>query len=80
MKIPAPKGLITVYGDKKRSKRHRKRPYTRPKKYPSPVFHWKKERTIYIEAKRDKENVEISADAETKKVYLDDMSDRAVII
>jgi hypothetical protein len=34
----------------------------------------------YIEAKRDKEKIEIAADSETKKVYLDDMPDRAVTI
>jgi hypothetical protein len=32
------------------------------------------------EVKRDKENIEIAADGETKKVYLDDMPDRAVTI
>jgi hypothetical protein len=34
----------------------------------------------YEEAKRDKEKIEIAADNETKKVYLDDMPDRAVTI
>jgi hypothetical protein len=34
----------------------------------------------YEEAKRDKEKIEIVADGETKKVYLDDMPDRAVTI
>jgi hypothetical protein len=34
----------------------------------------------YIEAKRDKEKIEIAADGETKKVYLDDMPDRAVVV
>jgi hypothetical protein len=34
----------------------------------------------YVEAKRDKEKIEIAADGETKKVYLDDMPDRAVTI
>jgi hypothetical protein len=34
----------------------------------------------YEEAKRDKEKIEIAADGETKKVYLDDMPDRAVTI
>jgi urease beta subunit len=34
----------------------------------------------YMEAKRDKEKIEIVADGETKKVYLDDMPDRAVTI
>jgi hypothetical protein len=34
----------------------------------------------YEEAKRDKEKIEIGADGETKKVYIDDMPDRAVTI
>jgi urease beta subunit len=34
----------------------------------------------YVETKRGKEKVEIAADGETKKVYLDDMPDRAVTI
>jgi hypothetical protein len=34
----------------------------------------------YEEAKRDKEKIEIAADGETKKVYLDDMPDRALTI
>jgi urease beta subunit len=34
----------------------------------------------YIEAKGDKEKIEIAADGETKKIYLDDMPDRAVTI
>jgi hypothetical protein len=38
------------------------------------------ERKEPYEEARDKEKVEIAADGETKKVYLDDMSDRAVTI
>jgi hypothetical protein len=34
----------------------------------------------YQEAKHDKEKIEIAADGETKKVYLDDMPDRVVTI
>jgi urease beta subunit len=34
----------------------------------------------YEEDKRDKEKIEIAANGETKKVYLDDMPDRAVTI
>jgi hypothetical protein len=37
-------------------------------------------REPYIEAKRDKEKIEIAANGETKKVYLDDMPDKAVTI
>jgi urease beta subunit len=40
----------------------------------------KEKREPYIEAKRDKEKIEIAADGKTKKVYLDDMPDRAVTI
>jgi hypothetical protein len=38
------------------------------------------EKEPYEEAKRDKEKIEIAADGETKKVYLNDMPDRAVTI
>jgi hypothetical protein len=34
----------------------------------------------YVEAKRDKEKIEIAVDGETKKVYLDDMPDREATI
>jgi hypothetical protein len=34
----------------------------------------------YVEAKRDKEKTEIAGNSETKKVYFDDMPDRAVVI
>jgi hypothetical protein len=34
----------------------------------------------YEEAKRDKEKIEIAADGEIKKAYLDDMPNRAVTI
>jgi urease beta subunit len=34
----------------------------------------------YVERMRDKEKIEIAADGETKKVYLNDMPDRAVMI
>jgi urease beta subunit len=34
----------------------------------------------YEEARWDKEKIEIATDGETKKVYLDDMPDRAVTI
>jgi hypothetical protein len=37
-------------------------------------------RKPYEETKRDNEKIEIAADGETKKVYLDDMPDRAVTI
>jgi hypothetical protein len=34
----------------------------------------------YMEAQRDNEKIETAADGETKKVYLDDMLDRAITI
>jgi urease beta subunit len=34
----------------------------------------------YVEAKGDREKIEIAVDGETKKVYLDYMPDRAVTI
>jgi hypothetical protein len=40
----------------------------------------KEKKEPYKGAKRDKEKIEIAADGETKKVYLDDMLDRAVTI
>jgi hypothetical protein len=53
---------------------------------PSLVHHFSPSKTTeerkepYNEAKRDNEKIEIAADGETKKVYLDDMPDRAVTI
>jgi hypothetical protein len=47
------------------------------------VYHLKtteERKESHKEAKRDKEKIEIAADGETKKVYLDDMPDRAVTI
>jgi hypothetical protein len=40
----------------------------------------KERKEPYEQAKRDKEKIEIAVDGETKKVYLDDMPDRAVTI
>jgi hypothetical protein len=40
----------------------------------------KEGREPYEEAKWDKEKIEITADGETKKVFLDDMPNRAVTI
>jgi hypothetical protein len=61
-----------------RSQKHKKGPYPRPNQYQlnSP----EEKKNPYIEAKRDKEKIKIAADGETKKVYLDDMPDRAVTI
>jgi hypothetical protein len=79
MKIPAPKGVITVFGDRQEA-RNIEKGHTpgQTNVYQPNSFEEKKE--PYIEAKRDKEKIEIAADSETKKVYLDDMPYRAVTI
>jgi hypothetical protein len=79
MKISAPKGVITVFGDQQEA-RNIEKGHT-----PGQVNVYKLKTTEernkpYEEAKRDKEKIEIATDGETKKVYLDDMPDRAVAI
>jgi hypothetical protein len=79
MKIPAPKGVITVFGDQQEARNIVKGHNPGQQN----VYQFKtieERREPYVEAKRDKEKIEIAADGETKKVYLDDMPDRAVII
>jgi hypothetical protein len=79
MKISAPKGVITVFGDQQEA-RNIEKGHTLGQTNVYQVKSNDEERKPYIESKRDKENIEISADSETKKVYLDDMPDRAVTI
>jgi hypothetical protein len=79
MKIPAPKGVITVFGNHHEA-RNIEKGHTPGQ---SNVYQLKRaevKKEIYEEARRDKEKVEIAADGETKKVYLGDMPDRAVTI
>jgi hypothetical protein len=79
MKIPVPKGVITVFGDQQEA-RNIEKCHTSGQ---TNVYHLKtseERKEPYEEAKRDKENIEIAADGETKKVYLDDMPDREVTI
>jgi hypothetical protein len=79
MKIPAPKWVITVFGDQKEARNIEKgRTPGQVNVYQLKTTEERKE--PYEEAKRDKEKIEIAADGETKKVYLDDMPDRAVTI
>jgi hypothetical protein len=79
MKIPAPKGVITVFGDQQEVRNIEKgHTLVQANVYQLKTAEEKKE--PYEEAKRDKEKIEIAADGETKKVYLDDMPDRAVTI
>jgi hypothetical protein len=79
MKMPAPKGVITVFGNQQEA-RNIEKGHTpgQTNVYQLKIADEKKE--TYEEAKRDKEKIEIAADGETKKVYLDDMPDRVVTI
>jgi hypothetical protein len=79
MKIPTPKGVITVFGNQQEARNIEKgHSPGQPNVYQLKTVEERKE--PYEEAKRDKEKIEIAADGETKKVYLDDMPDRAVTI
>jgi hypothetical protein len=79
MKLPAPKGVITVFGNQQEA-RNIEKGYTpgQTNVYQLKTADEKKE--TYEEARRDKEKIEIATDGETKKVNLDDMTDRAVTI
>jgi hypothetical protein len=79
MKMPAPKGVIIVFGNQQEA-RNIGKGHTpgQTNVYQLKTADEKKE--TYEEAKRGKEKIEIAADGETKKVYLDDMPDRAVTI
>jgi hypothetical protein len=79
MKIPAPKGVITVFGDQQDT-RNIEKGHTPGQTNVYELNSPEEERKPYIEAKRDKEKIEIAADGETKKVYLDDMPNRVVTI
>jgi hypothetical protein len=79
MKIPAPKGVITVFDDQEEA-RNIEKGHTPGQTNVYQLNPPEEETKPYIEAKRDKEKIEIDADGETKKVYLDDMPDRAVTI
>jgi hypothetical protein len=79
IKIPAPKGIITVFGDQQEA-RNIEKGHTPGQTNVYQLNSPEKERKPYIEAKRDKEKIKIAADGETKKVYLDDMPDRAITI
>jgi hypothetical protein len=79
MKIPAPKGVITMFDDQQEA-RNIEKGHTL---YQVNVYQLKtteERKEPYEEAKRDKEKIEIAADGETKKVYLDDMPNRVVTI
>jgi hypothetical protein len=79
MKILAPKGVITVFGDQQEA-RNIEKGHTPGQTNVHQVNSTEDRKEPYIEAKRDRKKIEIAADGETKKVYLDDMPDRAVVI
>jgi hypothetical protein len=79
MKIPAPKGVITVFGDQQEA-RNIEKGHTPGQTNVYQLKSTEERKEPYEEAKRDKEKIEIVADGGTKKVYLDDMPDRVVII
>jgi hypothetical protein len=74
MKIPAPKGVITVFGDQQEA-RNIKKGHTPRQTNMYQLNSTEEKKEPYIEAKRDKEKIKIATDGETKKVYLDDMPD-----
>jgi hypothetical protein len=79
MKIPAPKGVITVFGDQQEA-RNVEKGHTPGQVNVYQLKTTKERKEPYEEAKRDREKIEIAANNETKKVNLDDMLDRAVTI
>jgi hypothetical protein len=79
MKIPTPKGVITVFADQQEA-RNIEKGHTPGQVNVYELKTTEERKEPYEEAKRDKEKIEIAADGETKKVYLDDMPDRAVTI
>jgi hypothetical protein len=79
MKIPVPKGVITVFDDQQEA-RNIEKGHTPGQINMYQLKTTEERKEPYEEAKRDKEKIEIAADDETKKVYLDDMPDRAITI
>jgi hypothetical protein len=79
MKIPAPKRVITVFDDQQEA-RNIEKGHTPVQTNVYQLNSPEEKREPYIEAKQDKKKIEIADDGETKKVYLDDMPDRAVTI
>jgi hypothetical protein len=79
MNIPTPKGVITVFNDQQEAKNIEKG-FTPGQSNVHQLNSTEDRIEPYIEAKRDNENIEMAADGETQKVYLNDMPDRAVVI
>jgi hypothetical protein len=70
MKIPVPKGVITVFGDQQEA-RNIEKGHTPGQVNVYQLKTTEERKEPYEEAKRDKEKIEIAADGETKKVYMD---------
>jgi hypothetical protein len=79
MKISAPKGVITVFGDQQEA-RNIEKGHTLGQTIVHHLNSAEERKEPYGEAKRDKEKIEIVVDGETKKLYLDDMPYRSVVI
>jgi hypothetical protein len=79
MKISAPKGVITIFGDQQEA-RNIEKGHTPGRTNMHHLNSGEERKEPYVEAKRDKEKIEIATDGETKKLYLDDMPDRTVVI
>jgi hypothetical protein len=79
MKIRTPKGVITVFGNQQEA-RNIEKGHTPSQANVYQLKTAEERKEPYEEAKRDKEKIEIAADGKTKKVYLDNMPDRAVTI
>jgi hypothetical protein len=79
MKIPTPKRVIIVFDDQQEA-RNIEKGHTPGQANVYQLETTEERREPYEEAKRDKEKIVIAADGETKKVYLDDIPDRAVTI
>jgi hypothetical protein len=79
MKLPAPKGVIIVFDDQQEAQ-NIKKGHTLGQINVYQLNSAEEKKEPYIEVKQDKEKIEIATDGDTKKVYLDDMPDRAVTI
>jgi hypothetical protein len=79
MKMPAPKGVITVFGNQQEA-RNIEKGHTSGQTNVYQLKTADERKETYEEARQGKEKIEIAADGETKKAYLDDMPDRVVTI
>jgi hypothetical protein len=79
MKIPAPKGVIAVFGNQQEA-RNIEKSHTPGQANVYQLKTTDERKEPYEEARQDKEKIEITANGETKKVHLDDMPGRTVTI